>query len=111
MSELDPITESLARTNHVHLVRGCEAAGRAALSQAMRVDESTISKLKCPDELKINFESISVMLAVMGYKIVPANHMTVDKEKLEHDIKNMTHLARMGLDLLEKQGVEAFSVE
>ena len=60
------------------VVKGSEVAA------AIHVDESTITNLKYPDKVKINFRSISMLLAVLGLKVVPEKWVCVDAEEYEH---------------------------
>ena len=69
---VSPETFSASSKNHAQLLRGLERVGQREIARALGVTDSTISRLKDDTHrLGSPLARTALMLAVMGYKLVP----------------------------------------
>lgn len=66
MDAVSTALESRARKNEVIVVQRLASVGQTAIAEALKVDESTVSRFKDG-----TISRFSKMLAVMGLKVVP----------------------------------------
>lgn len=88
---------SQARIIEASLLTAIESCGTQAIATALDIDVSYVSKLKTHDQ-KINLGSISLMLAVMGFRLVPLDETTVNPE--QH--KALVTLAELGFKWIKE---------
>lgn len=74
MPTLDEQTTARARKNHQVILQALASVGQGPVADALKVHESTISRLKEPQEAKnrpSELEEFATLLAVCGLKPVP----------------------------------------
>lgn len=77
MHELDQKTRDYARINAAAIMRGIQIVGQAPLADAIGTTQPTIHRF-VSGEGHINAETVALMLATMGLRVVDQDAKTVD---------------------------------
>lgn len=83
-----PLNAPLARKNASTILQRLAEVSQIAVSEAMNVSEATISRMKSEP-----LESFTVLLAVIGLKVVPATAECYEPAYIEH----LRYFAKIGI--------------
>lgn len=82
--------EERARKNEQAVLHRLSSVGQATVAEAVRVDESTISRMKSDGKI----QQFALILAELGLKVVPETMRVFDPK----DIDALLHLAKRRMD-------------
>lgn len=78
MNAASPTTDERARKNLTTILQGLARVGQTSAAEAMKVSESTVSRMKDSD-----LERLAALLAVMGLKVVPVQFKCYRPDDIE----------------------------
>jgi len=73
----------IASNNSSLILAGVRSMGNAEVARLLNCSESTVSELAAEGQYKLNFHTVSELLARMNLKVVSADKVCVDPKKLE----------------------------